>query len=728
MSLAAFENADSIFQNLNPAESRMNLETRVQQHSGSTIDRASPAEACLLPLLEALGWDGMERHLFEALPHLEGIKGIFDLRAVLTRLNFRVTPTGRSAKQLTAEQFPCLVKHGDNLLVGLGRTSDGRFQAYSGEAHRTVAIAFSELKDAELFLIEPDDSTESAGFQHWSSRLFHQFRGTVLSIMTVGLLSNILALGLPLFVMNVYDKAIGAKSVSVLITLLIGITLVLIMDWMVRGTKSHLQAYLGARLDAVVANTTFRHFLHLPLPLISSAPIGAQITRLKQFDGVRDVFHGNLANALIDLPFSVIFVMVLGFIGGPLALLPAGLLVLYVLSAMLIVPRMKQAINQAGDAKSRMQNITVEILSKRKAIRELSADDIWVEKYRAISADFALKNLKTRQLSQVMQVVSQMFMTLCGIGVLGFGAVLVMNQDLSQGALIAVMALSWRALSPMHQAFLSVSQLGQAQQTIERINSLLKIEMERQPGRLPSLHRQFQGTIRFSNVVLRYPSRQEPALRNFSLQMEQGSVTAITGPSGCGKTSLVRAVLGLYRPQMGAVLVDDLDIRQLDPGEWRNSIGYAPEHHDFFYGTIAQNFRMANPQADNDQVRKAFEEFGLNAYGELLPQGVETRLTGQLIEVLPDNVKQRLLLARAFMRPAPIYLLDNPAGNLDFEGDKFLMKKIDQVRGKSTVVITTYRPSHMRMADNLVYMQNGMVAMAGAPKDILEDVLKQQSK
>ncbi len=728
MSLAAFENADSIFQNLNPAESRMNLETRVQQHSGSTIDRASPAEACLLPLLEALGWDGMERHLFEALPHLEGIKGIFDLRAVLTRLNFRVTPTGRSAKQLTAEQFPCLVKHGDNLLVGLGRTSDGRFQAYSGEAHRTVAIAFSELKDAEIFVIEPDDSTESAGFQHWSSRLFHQFRGTVLSIMTVGLLSNILALGLPLFVMSVYDKAIGAKSVSVLVTLLIGITLVLIMDWMVRGTKSHLQAYLGARLDAVVANTTFRHFLHLPLPLISSAPIGAQITRLKQFDGVRDVFHGNLANALIDLPFSVIFVMVLGFIGGPLALLPAGLLVLYVLSAMLIVPRMKQAINQAGDAKSRMQNITVEILSKRKAIRELSADDIWVEKYRAISADFALKNLKTRQLSQVMQVVSQMFMTLCGIGVLGFGAVLVMNQDLSQGALIAVMALSWRALSPMHQAFLSVSQLGQAQQTIERINSLLKIEMERQPGRLPSLHRQFQGTIRFSNVVLRYPSRQEPALRNFSLQMEQGSVTAITGPSGCGKTSLVRAVLGLYRPQMGAVLVDDLDIRQLDPGEWRNSIGYAPEHHDFFYGTIAQNFRMANPQADNDQVRKAFEEFGLNAYGELLPQGVETRLTGQLIEVLPDNVKQRLLLARAFMRPAPIYLLDNPAGNLDFEGDKFLMKKIDQVRGKSTVIITTYRPSHMRMADNLVYMQNGMVAMAGAPTDILEDVLKQQSK
>jgi ATP-binding cassette subfamily C protein LapB len=728
MSLAALDNSDSIFQTESPAESRMHLETRLHQHSGSTAERATPAEACLLPLLEALDWDGMERHLFEALPHLEGILGIFDLRAVLTRLNFRVTPTRRTPGQLTAEQFPCLVRHGDDILVGLGRSQDGRFKAFSGTTRRPVAMDFSDLKDAEIYLIGRDDDALRSAFRHWSSRLFHQFRGTLLSIMGVGFLSNLLALGLPLFVMNVYDKAIGAKSVPVLITLLIGMAVVLVMDWLVRGTRSGLQAYLGARLDAVVANTTFRHFLHLPLPLIASAPISAQITRLKQFDGVREVFHGNLANALIDLPFSALFVLVLAVIGGPLCLLPAGLLLLYVITALIVVPRMKTAINLAGDAKSRMQNITVEILSKRKAIRELSADDVWVEKYRAISADFAMKNLKTRQLSQVMQVVSQMLMTLCGIGVLGFGAIMVMNQELSQGALIAVMALSWRALSPMHQAFLSLSQLGQAQQTIERINGLLKVDMERQPGKLPSLYRQFRGDIRLSNVVLRYPSRQEPALRNFSLQMDQGSVTAVTGPSGSGKTTLVRAILGLYQPQMGAVLVDGLDIRQLDPGEWRNAIGHAPEHCDFFYGTIAQNFRMANPQADNDQVRMAFEEFGLEAYGDLLPLGVETRLTGNLIAMLPDNVKQRLLLARAFVRPSPIYLLDDPAGNLDFDGDKLLMKKIEQVRGRSTVILTTYRPTHMRMADTLVHMQNGMVAMAGSPTEILEDVLKQQSR
>lgn len=728
MSLAAFENSGSYLSGTGASKRKMTLEKRVHQYSGHLTEDSTPAESCLLPVLEALGWDGMERHLFEALPHLENIKDIFDLRAVLTRLNYRVTPSDLPVTKFTGEQFPCLFQIGDNICVGLGHTPDGRIRAFSGDAHREVALNDTELKGAELFLIEPDDQTVSEGFQHWSSRLFHRFRGTLMSIMAIGFLSNLLALGLPVFVMNIYDKAMGAKSVPVLVTLLVGMTVILCMDWLVKGTKSKLQAYLGARLDSVIANTTFRHFLHLPLPLTASAPIGAQIMRLKQFDGVRDIFHGNLANALIDLPFSALFILVLALIGGPLALLPAGLLILYAIAALFVVPRMKRAINLAGEAKSRIQNITVEILAKRGAIQDLSADDVWMEKYRTLSADFAQKNLTTRHLSQVMQVISQMMMTFCGIGVLGFGALMVMNQSLTQGALIAVMALSWRALNPMHQAFLSFSQLGQAQQTIERIDGLLKIDMERQPGKLPTLHRQFQGTIRFSNVVLRYSGRQEPALRNLSLQIEQGSVTAVTGPSGSGKTSLVRAVLGLYRPQMGAVLVDDLDIRQLDPGEWRNAIGYAPERYDFFYGTIAQNFRMADPQADNDQVREVFEEFGLNAYGDLLAQGVETRLTGQLLQLLPDNVKQRLLLARAFIRPAPIYLLDDPAGNLDVEGDKLLMKKIEQVRGKSTVVLTTYRPSHMRLADQLVYMHNGMVGMSGSPAEILQDVLKQQTR
>jgi len=711
------------------SQSALNLDARLRQQTGSRPDRASPSENCLLPLLNTLGWNGMERHLFEALPHLEGIQTTYDLRAILTRLNYNSQPIERRPGSLQEEHFPCLIETDDDVLVCFGRGSDGRLSAFSGKSNSETSLKPSELKGATVYLVSSDETIAGARpteFRHWSSRLFYQFRGTVMSILAVGFIANILALALPIFVMNVYDKAIGAKSPTVLLTFLAGIGVILVVESMVKKTKSRLQAYFGSRLDSVISTSTFRHFLYLPVPMTAAAPIGAQMTRLKQFDGVRDIFHGNLANALIDLPFSALFIIVLAIIGGPLAILPAGLLLIYVVAAYTMIPRMKRAINLAGEAKSRLQNITVETLMKHRAIRDLSADDVWLEKHAALSGDFVKKNLKTKQLSQIMQIVSQMMMTICGVGVLGFGAILVMNGDLSAGGLIAVMALSWRSLNPMHQAFLNLTQLGQAQQTIERINGLLKLEMERQPGKLPSLHRQFKGTIRFSNVVLRYPGRQEPALRNFTLQVDQGSVVAITGPSGSGKTSLVRAVLGLYRPQMGAILVDDQDIRQLDPGEWRNAIGYAPEQFDFFYGTVAQNLRMADPQADDNALMKIYEEFGLDQYTDLLPQGINTRLTSQLLSRIPDNVQQRILLARAFIRPAPIYVLDDPAGNLDFDGDKLLMSKINQVRGASTVIMTTYRPSHMRMADQIVSMKNGMVAIAGKPDEVLDEVMARQ--
>ena len=728
MSLAAFsspprDNAPS------PLRSQTeDLQSRMHEQIHGGSGQSSPAENCILPLLKALSWDGLERHLFEALPHLESISSTNELRAVLTRLNYRTTRSGKKLKDLTAENFPCILATPNDVYVCLGRTEAGKILAYSGSRRDEVSLPESAQRDGELFLINQDDGAigaRSAEFMHWSSRLFHQFRGTLTSILLVGLLANLLALGLPIFIMTIYDKAIAAKSPGVLATLMIGIAVVLALELLVKTTKARLQAYFGTRLDSVVANSTFRHFLNLPLSMTITAPIGSQITRLRQFEGVRDIFHGNLANALIDLPFSIIFVVALGILGGTLAFLPAGLLVIYTLAAVTMVPRMKRAINVTGEAKSRLQNITVETLGKSKAIRDLSADSIWLEKYRTISSDFALKNLKTRQLSMVMQIASQTMMTVCGIGVLGFGAIEVMNGRLTQGALIAVMALSWRSLNPMHQAFLSLTQLGQAQQTVERINSLLKIELERQPGRVPSLHRSLKGNIALSQVVMRYPGRQEPALRNLSLRVAQGEVLAITGPSGSGKSTVMRTILGLYRPQMGAVLADDLDIRQLDPGEWRNTIGYAPEHYDFFYGTIAQNMLMADPQADHVRLQQRFEDFGLDRYTELLPEGIETRLNATLLDRIPDNVKQRILLARAFTRNAPIYLLDNPAGSLDFDGDKLLMQKIEEVRGTSTVIMTTYRPSHMRMADHIAYLQNGQVTIYGPPDEVLDDIMKQ---
>lgn len=686
----------------------------------------SAAENCLMPLLQALEWHGVERHLFEALPHFDQIVSLHDLRAVLTRLNFDTTAAPDRLDHLSDDHFPALFEQGSEIYVCLSRERDGSVRAFRGSTQEPILISLKEQKRGTTFLIAPLDVQNERDVirKHgWFSILFRKFSPVLFMIFCVGLLLNLMALALPIYVMTVYDKAIGAKAPDVLMTLTIGICIILAIEIALKSIKGRMQAYFGARLDNIVGNETFSQLLHLPLSMTGSAPIGAQITRLRQFESVRDVFTGSLANALIDLPFSIIFIAALYVVGGPIALLPGVLLLVYCGIAAIAIPVTKRTISASGEAKSKLQNLTIETLSQQRTIRDLSAESIWIERYRNLCADFAVKNMKARQLGQTLQAVSQMIMTICGVAVLGLGTIRVLEGDMTHGALIAVMALAWRVLNPMNQAFLSLTRVGQVQQTIQQINALMRMPVEREPGELPSVYRKFDGNLTLKSIVLRYPGRQDPALRGVDLSIKKGEVVAITGPSGSGKSSIIQVFLGLYQPQGGAVLADGLDVRQLNSGEWRHAVGYAPEAPDFFYGTVAQNLRLADPQATDDDLAQAANEVGLLTNMDMLPDGLETRLTGTLLKRLPDTVKQRIILARAFVKQDAIYMLDNPGNNLDFAGDQYLMDKIKALKGKSTIILVTQRPSHMRLADRVLYMNGGQIVLQGPPEDVVPKIM-----
>ncbi|MGI9380171.1 MAG: ATP-binding cassette domain-containing protein, partial [Methyloligellaceae bacterium] len=303
------------------------------------------------------------------------------------------------------------------------------------------------------------------------------------------------------------------------------------------------------------------------------------------------------------------------------------------------------------------------------------------------------------------------------------GTLLVMFNQLSAGALIAVMALVWRILSPLQAAFLSLNHVSQVIDSIKQVNHLMRITPERQTGQLPSFYRNFNGKLSFSGVGFRYNARSEPALRGINLEIKASEVIAITGASGVGKSTLLNIVTRLYQPQAGSVLLDDLDIRQIDIGELRSAIGYTSQKPQFFYGTIAQNLKLAHPTATKAEMEKIFRELGAWETIQQLEDGLDTRLQGSHTARFPNGFFQQLILARAFIKEAPIYLLDEPGSNLDRSGDEALMEKLTSLKGKSTVIMITHRPSHMRLADRVVVMNQGMIAADGPPDQILASLL-----
>lgn len=723
MSRALFDLED-LNPQTNPVHRQWNeLSDELGSEAGETAfnklgEGKTPAERCLVPLLREMNWQGNDRLLFEALPHFDQIGTIQELRTVLNRIKVSSTRYRSNPADIAVSQLPCLGVSDDDVLVVATKTETGDFRAYSGRKGEAVIVSAKEMARHDVYLVAEEAETDrnAANNRRWSSVASKQFRASIVSILAIGFVLNILALGPPLFIMAIYDKAMGAKSIEVLLTMAAGIGIIVLSELALRKTKNGLQSYLGGRVDAIVGNKTFERILHLPYSMLAEAPIGTQVMRLRYFDSVRDIFQSALFTAIVDIPFTLIFIAAIFLIGGPVAYPPLVLLVTYSVIAVYVLPKVQREVAAVGEHKSKLNSFMIETLRNQRTLRDLSVEDTWLERFSGLSANFNKMNIHARNLTHLLQTVSQTLMTICGVFVLGIGA------------LIATMALSWRVLNPMNQAFLSITQLAQSKTVLEQIDNLMKVPLEREPGYLPKITRDIQGDLKITSLVLRYPGATEASLKGIELTIKRGELVAITGPSGSGKSTLFHAISGLYQPQVGSILFDGLDVRQLDSAEWRSRIGYAPDDLDFFYGTVKQNLLLSEPGASDTRIFETAESLGLKSYLEENFEGLETRLNSSVLKQIPDNMKQRIVLARALVKRVPLYLFDNPGMHLDFDGDRKFMDMIGHLRGKATILINTQRPSHMKMADRVVVFNSGQIAMMGPPDQVVPVLMGQTAK
>jgi ATP-binding cassette subfamily C protein LapB len=686
----------------------------------AAIAPVTPAEACLAPALAAIGWAGTVRDVKEALPHFDRIRDVEALRSVLARLNCQTYCKPINLTDVGIDMMPCLFStNGVDVWFVVERGPSGELLLFDGVCENWRLVDRVHI-DGTAYPIAAQAYEPATSGGAWLSKVIGRFTPLIWKVFLLSFIVNLSALALPLFVMHVYDLGIGARAIDVVLYLGLGALIVIGTDQALRRVRARALAYFGARLDAIIAVSSFQQLLQMPISMTESAPVTTQISRLRQFESIRDIFTGTLATALVDIPFIIIFLAAVAFIGGQLVWIPASLIAVYGIMSTITLPLTRRHLAKTGEAKAQLQHLLLELIAKRSAIRDVSAEPTWIARHDELAGLFARRNYHAQLFDGFLQSLAQSLVTLSGICTLGFGTLLVMSGGMSIGALIGVMALVWRVLSPLQTTFLTLTRLEQAIQTFKQVNRLMEIGVERNPDQRLSFHRKFKGGINLSRLVFRYPRSAEPTLRGIQLQIMPGEVVAITGKSGGGKSTLLKLIAGLYPATGGAVLADGLDIRQLDPAEWRSAIAYAPQTAAFFHGTVSQNLRLACPDAREEDVARAAAEMGLDFHAELFSEGLETRLSAEALKKLPEPIKQRLLLARCFVKHASLYLLDSPAINLDAAGDAALVAKIAELKGKATVIFTTYRPSHMRIADRLVVLESGQIIMHGPPDKVIE--------
>lgn len=685
--------------------------------------------ACLVPLLRSLGFSGDWCHVVECLPHGDQPLDLTGLRNTLANLSFSSRMETCDLSKIDPRRLPCLfLSHKRDPMVALSDHA-GMLVLYNGQTGKVERLPPGTPSGTACFF-QPIDAEERGATQMrvgWFSMVTDRFRPLVVHILLLTFASTLFQMVFPLFIMSVYDRVLGSRSVPTLIHLLIGVGIILIFDWIMRKIRSNMVLYMGARLDGIIGSTLFMRILSLPATFTERSPVGAQLARIKAFDSVRSFFTSPQVMIFFELPFTLLVLMVIAFLGGMLVIVPIAAMVLFGLLGVILFPLIAQNEAQSRLASSRKQEFAMETLCKMRALHYSGAQKVWLTRFSALSAQATQASQKSDFLNALIGTISHILIVGAGVITIAGGVFRVLEDHMSSGALIAIMILVWKSLSPLGTVFQVITRLQSLHSSISQINALMNVAPDREEHVLPDPILPFKGALSFSGVSIRYTPDAEPALMGVSFEVKPGEMVAVVGANGSGKSTLLKAIAALYPPQAGVIRIDGLDTRRMNPISLRQSLAYVPQSVSLFHGTIAWNLRLSYAIASDAQLEHACKQ--ALAYEQImaLPDGFQTVVGASSSPLLPASLIQKLSLARAYLKPAKILLFDEPVNALDRDSDLAFTAMVRSFRGYRTFFLVTHRPSHMRLADRILYFERGVLRLAGPTSEVLPQILKESA-
>ncbi len=672
----------------------------------------------LYDLLDAYGLAQEKNRLTQALPYHVEQFDLVQLLNVMVRMGYTGRPNATRLCDIDARLFPCLFVDEKYQNPRVLRDASG-----SGGTQKGTAYYFTKLDVQQP--VEEKEARQAAG-HGWFRGFLQRFKGTFIKGFAIAGVLNLIGLVLPLMLMTMYDQVVNVGKVSPLVYLAGGALIVLLAEAFLCSMRAHHLAWFTARLDHGISNRVFSRLLQLPASFIEQASVAAQVARLKAFESVREFFTSPLFLTLIELPFTLLAFMFLGAIGGWLFWIPVGVLALN--GALLAAMRLPlhQANFESARAHSRIQQRHIEMFEKLQSLRLNGLSDVWRTQFRDVSASAAMFSFKAQYLNMVTDTVAHFISVIGSITLIYAGVLRVWDGTMTGGALFAAIILCGRILTPLHTVTTSLPRLQQLKNSIRQINSLMDIDTERESAvslvHVPSI----KGELEFDQVGLRYSRETDPIFTGLSFRLKQGEMLAVSGSNGSGKSTILKLLLGLYHPQAGAIRIDGRDIRQLDPVDLRQKLAYVPQLPELFDGTIAENLRLANIDAPESALWETLRMADAATDVERLPEGLATRIGGSA-DGLPASLAYRIGLARAYLKDAPVMLIDElPYAILNSKSGETFKNQIAKWKGQKTIVLVSHRNDYIKMADKaLGILRGGRIAL-DAPDAVLRRLLDEE--
>jgi ATP-binding cassette, subfamily C, bacterial LapB len=557
---------------------------------------------------------------------------------------------------------------------------------------------------------------------HWLWSALKENLPLYRDVLVAALFINLFAVAMPLFTMNVYDRVVPNHALETLWMLAAGVAVVLCFDLVLKTMRGYFLDLASKRIDIKLSGLIMERVLGLRME-VRPPSVGSFAANLRSFETIRDFITSATITAIIDLPFTVIFLLVLGWI-SPWLMLPLLAGVCVVLLYALTTRQKMEQLTETTYRASAMRNATlIESLVGLETVKVMTCEGMMQKRWERSASFLARVGVQLRLLATSNGHVTSLMQQLVTLGVVVTGVYLIAAGELTMGALIASSMLSGRAMAPLGQMAALLTQYHGAKTAYQSLNDLMRMPIER-PAESRFLSRtHFKGKIEFRNLSFSYPDTETPVLKNVSFTVEPGEHVAILGRIGSGKSTLQRLVMGLYQPTEGAVLIDGVDSRQLDPAELRRQIGYVPQDVVLMYGSLRENIVMSHPQADDEAVVRAAEMANLSDFVNRHPQGFDMQV-GERGEVLSGGQRKSVAIARAVISEPPMLLMDEPTGSMDHATEAWVIDQFKEYAKDRTTLLVTHRTSLLALVDRIIVVDGGQV-VADGPREQVVQALRQ---
>ena len=666
------------------------------------------------------------------------------LTEVLRSHGFENTLSKRSLEDIPSLAVPVLaILHNEEAAVitkieGAGKDRKYHIRQVDGLEQELDHAQLSVLYLGYCWFIKPkmvsDNRSELPEYhlpKAWFWKVIWRFRGYYYQVILATIIINFLALISSLYVMNVYDRVIPNQAYETLWVLSIGVVLAILFEFAAKMIRGHLTDIAGKKADLIISSALFRRVMALRLA-DRPASSGSYANNLREFESVRDFMTSASLLTLVDLPFLLLFITVIGIVGGKLALVPLIIIPIVVIVGLLVQRPLSRYINESMKESSQRSGLAVEAIEGIETLKTNNATSWAQQRWDEYTAKTSASSIKVKDTSNLMVNFAVAMQQLNTVFLVLVGTYLIHAENtaerITMGALIASVILSGRALAPLAQIAGLATRFQQAKLALQGVNDIVSRPIERSPERKYITLDNVQGAITFENVSFKYQQDSSSAVSDLRITIRPGEKVGILGRIGSGKSTMLKLASGLYDTEKGNVTLDGVDMRQLDPNFLRNQVVLLSQAPRLFLGTLRENMDLARTDgySTDQDLLVALKRFGLDKIIRNHPRGLDMPL-GEDGLGLSGGQKQIIALARMTLRDPRVVLLDEPTTSLDQATERIALNAIAQWGRDRTMLLVTHRPQVLQIVNRIIVMDNGKVVMDG-PRDLVLQNLMQSEQ